>query len=280
MAEKARIVVTPKMRTAFRVFLITVAATLLPIAVLAIVGNSTRWPEPETPPQQGEAATPENHGEKQAHRADALARLIREPQNTWSNLAFVAGGAVLIAGGAGRMTRVIGVALVGVGIGSFLYHASASRTLRHLDVAAMYWLFLLAGASALGALRAQARAWLDRHAFALLAASLVAAVALTLARNVRLAGVKPFSLTIATGVTATLIIAALARVAWLQRSLPSAAAIVALFAAAVTCQLGDRPGGWLFAPGAPVQAHALRHVLSAAAMVLAVRLLDARPHQR
>lgn len=115
---------------------------------------------------------------------------------------------------------------------------------------------------------------LERRALTLLALGLPVAVLLALGRNVRLAGIKPFSLTLVTGVTATLMIAAVMRVAWRRRSFLVVSGIVALFALAVICQLGDRPGGWLFTPHAPLQAHAIWHVLAALATVLAVRSLE------
>jgi hypothetical protein len=55
---------------------------------------------------------------------------------------------------------------------------------------------------------------------------------------------------------------------------------VALFAVALACQIGDRPGAWLCAPTAVVQPHAIWHILSAAAFVLAVRVLDQHAARR
>lgn len=119
-------------------FLVVAAALAL---TLALVRDAARWPEAEVPPRQGEAV--QRGSTPPQHLPEALRRLVREPQNTWSNLAFVLGGAALVVTARLRMARGVGVSLVAVGIGSFLYHASASRTLRHLDVGAMYWLFLL-----------------------------------------------------------------------------------------------------------------------------------------
>lgn len=259
-----------------RAFLIGFIVSLGLGVALLLVGDPARWPEPEAPPRQGEAVEIDPAG-RVAHSAAALGRLVREPQNTWSNLAFVFGGAWLLMGAASRLARRLGLVLVAVGVGSFLYHASASRTLRHLDVAAMYWLFLLSGAFSLGGLRPRWRDALERHANALAAAGLAAAIALTLARNVRVAGLKPFSLTIATAGAAALLLGTLAVIARRQ-STPGAWArcggIVVVFAAAVACQLGDQPGQWGFAPHGMVQAHALWHGLAAAAFVLTVRMIE------
>ncbi|MFO1447939.1 MAG: hypothetical protein U1F61_07255 [Opitutaceae bacterium] len=97
-----------------------------------------------------------------------MSHLIREPQNTWSNLAYLAGGALLLGSSASsRSARSLGLALIGVGVGSFLYHASASRTLRHLDVGAMYWVFLSAILFSLGSVVPRFRIWTEKHGMAL-----------------------------------------------------------------------------------------------------------------
>lgn len=258
-------------RTLF-VFLAVSAALAL---TLLAVREGVRWPEAEVPPRQGEAvlrgSTPPQH------MPEALRRLVREPQNTWSNLAFVLGGAWLLVRGRLRMARAVGVALVVVGVGSFLYHASASRTLRHLDVGAMYWLFLLLAALALGNVAAVWRNWSEPRAALIAIGTALAAVGLTAGRNLVVLGMKPFSLTIATGLAATLTIASLVIAGWRRRTGRmgvAVAGVCALFAVALVCQLGDQPGRWLFNPGAVVQAHALWHVFSAAAVVGAVAVLD------
>ncbi len=208
---------------------------------------------------------------------EALRRLVREPQNTWSNLAFVLGGSGLLVAARLRMARAVGAALIAVGVGSFLYHASASRTLRHLDVGAMYWLFLLLGGLALGSVVAPCRNWCERRAGWLAVGTALAAVGLTVGRNLSVLGIKPLSLTIATGIAAALTIASLGIAGWRSRSgrtWAAVAGVYVLFAVALMCQLGDQPGRWLFRPGAAVQAHALWHIFSAAAVVGAVAVLD------
>lgn len=242
---------------------------------LYVVRDGTRWPASEVPPRQGEAVL--KGSTPPLHAPEALRRLVREPQNTWSNLAFVLGGAFLLAAARQRMARAVGVALVAVGIGSFLYHASASRTLRHLDVGAMYWLFLVLAVFAVGAVAANWRRWSESQAGWIASSTAVAAVALTAGRNLAVLGFKPFSLTLATGVAATLTIASLVIIGWRGRSARTWAAVAGvcvLFAGALTCQLGDQPGRWWFDPAARVQAHALWHVFSAAAVTGAVLILD------
>ncbi len=265
-------------KEAWRILLVTVVIVAGVLVVLAAVGRADRWPPPENPPRQGEAldAAALRRGQI-AHAAPALARLIREPENTWSNLAFVLGGAVLLVLASRRSAAVVGVALIAVGAGSFLYHASASRALRHLDVGAMYWLYLAAVIFAAGALSSRLRHHLDGHGVLLLLVPLLLAAAAASGRNLRILGFKPLALTVATTVAAGVLVTALLLTAWRRRTTAifiRVAVIVVLFTAAVICQVGDRPGGWLCDPEAAVQAHALWHVLSAAAFVLCIRTLD------
>jgi hypothetical protein len=256
-----------------RTLAITAAVTLGLLGTLAVIGTPERWAVPETPPRQGEAVAV---GDPTHHSPAALARLVREPQNTWSNLAFVLGGAWLISAGFRPTTRGLGLLLIAVGIGSFLYHASATRTLRHLDVGAMYWVFLLAALFSAAAWFERGR-WLDQRIALFLLLTGIAAVLLTVGRNFRVLGFKPFALDVATGTAAAILLTTLAAVAWRARSgamIGRAAVTVILFGTALACQIGDRPGGVFFSPGGLLQGHAVWHVLVAAAFVLAVHTIE------
>lgn len=258
-----------------RTLLVFLAVSVALWLTLFAVREGVRWPEAEVPPRQGEAV--QRGSTPPQHMPEALRRLVREPQNTWSNLAFVLGGAWLIAAGRLRMAQAVGVALIAVGIGSFLYHASASRTLRHLDVGAMYGLFLLLAGLAWASVAAEFRRWSEAYVGWIVLGTALAAVGLTAGRNFAMLGVKPFSLTIATGIAAAVTIGSLGVAGWRGRSgrtWAAVAGVCVLFAVALVCQLGDQPGRWLFNPGATVQAHALWHIFSGAAVVGAVTLLD------
>ena len=248
------------------------------VLTLFLVGDPGRWPAPEPRPYQSEAALPDGSGHSEA----ALARLIREPQNTWSNLAFVAGGALLLGTARTLRARTVGVPLIAVGIGSFLYHASASAQLRQLDVGAMYWLFGITAVHCVGVWLDKARPWTVARATLWLLATLAIAITLTLWRNVIVLGFKPLSLTVATGAAAAILIATLVRVTW--RSARTSrhvelAALLLVFAAAVFFQISDRPAAFLYRPRAFVQAHALWHVLAAVAFTWAIVVLDHMPDQ-
>jgi hypothetical protein len=260
-----------------RIGAITALVVVGLLGVLAGVRQPAAWPEPETPPQQGEAVEPGSISTRPVHSAVALARLVREPQNTWSNLAFVIGGAFLAGTATSRLSRLVGVAVIAVGVGSFLYHASASRELRHLDVAAMYWLFLMTTALCIGAVWPPWRAKLEAVAVAVFGVALIAAVLLTFARNVTVFGIKPFSLHAATAVTAAILILSLAQVARRLETIGAALqllGIVTVFGVAVACQTSDRPGRRFYRPDAIIQAHAVWHVLAAGTLVAAVKLLE------
>ena len=249
----------------------TVVAGLL--LVIAWVRDPARWPAAELIPCQGEAT----EAGRTAHSPRALGRLIREPQNTWSNVAYVFAGALLLGRAQVRLVRMTGVPLIAVGVGSFLYHASASATLRFLDVAAMYWLFalllLVGGSVAAPGVRSR----LDRTAVALMAGCAILGVGLALARNVTVCGLKPLGLTVATAMTAAVLVLTLARVIWRRSEVSGALqllGIVNVFGLAAFLQVSDRPGGAFYRPDATVQAHALWHALSAAAVLWAVGLLE------
>jgi hypothetical protein len=256
--------------------LIVATVTLGLALVLAAVGDPARWPLPESPPQQGEAAV--LHGP--THSSAALARLVREPQNTWSNLAFLMGGAWLVARARRRIIRRTGLALLAVGVGSFLYHASASRVWRQADVTAMNALFLCAATACVATWHGKAGDWIERRAGVILMVSFLAAIVVTAARNVSLFGFKPLSMHLLTALTAALMIISLAETARRRATLRGALALVAIvtiFGVAAACQLNDRPGGRFFRPEWPVQLHAVWHVLAAGAFTGAMRLLDGNP---
>jgi hypothetical protein len=261
-----------------KVLTVSAAVVGLLLLLLGLVGHGGKWPAVENPPGQGEAldARALQLGQV-SHSAAAIGRLIREPQNTWSNLAFVFAGAYLACCARLRMSRLAGVALMAVGVGSFVYHASASRALRHLDVAAVYGLFFATTLLAVGSVQARWSTRLEAHPGFWAAAGVAFAIIAAGARNVLVLGVKPLALSTVTAAASSMFVGALVFLAWRSRSRRAAVEVgvtVALLLAAVACQLGDRPGGWLLNPEAAVQAHALWHVLASAAVFVGVQLID------
>jgi hypothetical protein len=243
------------------------------LLALAWVRDPRNWPPEETTAYQGEAAEPSHT----THSPAALARLVREPQNAWSNLGFVLGGAFLLVHCRARAARGLGVALMSVGVGSFLYHASASTLLRQLDVGAMYWLFVLAGVYSVSVAWPPARRFAERNPRAIACAALMVAVLLAFMRNVTVGGLEPLSLTSSTATASAILALALALQVWRRENVAAALqflVIVTLFGVAVYLQRADRPGRPLYRPDALIQAHALWHILAATAFTWAIMLSD------
>jgi hypothetical protein len=74
-----------------------------------------------------------------AYQSRVAPAIIREPQNTWSNLAFVFVGAVIWMSDRRFFARLLAAALVALGLASGLYHASLIAAWRNVDVATMGW---------------------------------------------------------------------------------------------------------------------------------------------
>lgn len=75
------------------------------------------------------------------YRENNLCAWIRQPANTWSNLAYVIVGLWLLLqppARAGGVLMLIPFTAVVIGIGSFMYHASFSLLFQTVDLGAMY----------------------------------------------------------------------------------------------------------------------------------------------
>lgn len=270
-----------KRSLAYAALITAMVATVLWLFLYGL-WSPAAWPTPERPPKQGEAADVVRLPSGAAvHSPSALHRVVREPQNTWSNLGYVLVGALLAGRFPGRLLRGLALALIGVGVGSFLYHASASSALRAVDVGAMYWLYGHCALLAAASLWARFGAWCERWAVTLTTGLLIGSAAVTFHRQEQIWGVRPFEITlVTTEVVILFAVAILANVIrvrrWSALGWPSVSAI--LFAAAAAFQVGDRPDGWCWNPRGTVQGHALWHLLSAAAIGIAVwSLADSRP---
>jgi hypothetical protein len=251
------------------VVLTAVVAGMLVLVLLA-VNNLASWPAPESPPRQGEALDPMALAVGRVVHSDAaMSRLVREPFNTWTNLAFVLVGSVLLFRRGAPVLVHAGVALIAVGIGSFLYHASASRTLRHLDVGAMYWIYGVLIVLGLGAVFPRIAAIYHRFHAACCVLIPILAVIVTVYRNVRIAGWKPFDLSLVTGIAAAVAGVGMAVVSVRTGRWAQTLVSLFLFGVSVVLQIGDRPGGWWCDPTSIIQAHGMWHVLGAIACGLA-----------
>ena len=240
------------------------------------------WGPAEIPKAQGEAIDKSFASSSGGlrYRSSVVAAVIREPENTWSNLAFVFAGLVVAAHDRRIFGRLFGTALVALGIASGLYHASLLSALRTFDVGMMGWAVFSLGCLGWFAV---GRTWAATSIVALESSSAqltvglagaVLAVATAIFRNtVKIAGVKAFDSTYVTvtGIGVVLLFLAGGMVVAAQK-LPAGRIptnrILGLFlvvGAAIIFQLGDHPGKWLFQPESLIQAHAAWHILMALA---------------
>lgn len=78
---------------------------------------------------------------------EELCAWIEQPANTWSNLAYVLVGVLLVVlalRARRKSLALIGAIEITVGVGSFLFHASSTRLFEVVDVGAMYLFSLYA----------------------------------------------------------------------------------------------------------------------------------------
>jgi hypothetical protein len=259
------------------------AAGLIIAVLLEMLVGPDAWPPTENPPRQCEAVLPASllSEGRAIHSPEALARVVREPQNTWTSLFYVAAAALVSLRTRGRLLRGwLPASLVALGLGALLYHASATREWRHPDVAALFWVYLMLGVVATRRaphISPKVGEWLERHAHVVGFATGLAAIALTYFRNVRLFGIKLLHVHVTTGTIITVISLVLLGVC-LQRGerwrWAFTVSALLLVLAGVILQVADHPGGWLALPTAAIQPHAVWHLLSAASVVLAVEALE------
>lgn len=243
------------------------------------------WEKPDFPKAQCEALdaaslAPSTNGTLAAsYQERIVTAIIREPQDTWSNLAFVFVGALIAAHDRRVFARLLGVALITLGLGSGLYHASLRPVWRGMDVATMAWVSFSVCCHGYTIVwprdndspdTARRRLW-----FGLIGGALVMTAAI-FRTDIRIFGVKPFGtlyMTVA-GILAALGLSLIgmfrAKRARPEFRLPLARLALALVvvAAAMMCQLNDHPGHCFCAPESPVQAHAVWHVLMAVAIAM------------
>jgi hypothetical protein len=253
-------------------FTATVAAALW--VFLYYLWTPDRWPSVEPIPKQAEAIDPVQLANGViVHAHAAVCCVVREPQNTWSNLMFVFVGALIA--GYFRQPLLYGpaLALVGVGLGSFLYHASASLLLRAVDVGAMLWLYGQMAVLCAIIFFPRLAPWCKRYSALITASIFVVCVLVTLNRimhvlNFRLPGISTMTIGIAILVGTAFNWEALCARDWHKLAWPAAS--FALFALAAAFQIGDRPNGWYCNPHNTIQGHAVWHIFSGIACGVAV----------
>jgi hypothetical protein len=199
-----------------------------------------------------------------------LNRLIREPQNTLSNLPYALAGLAILLAGRKTVSIGLGLAAIFLGFGSGLYHASLLPEWRMVDILGVYavlYLLLLMGAATIA----------GRLADPVLAPILaigawLAAIYTGVHRNdIRVFGVKLFDSTyvFVAGVALGCLLAVLAYKRAGNRS--SYLRIMAIFVVSTSLSfaggIGDRFGGFWAAPELIIQGHAVWHTFGAVSLL-------------
>ncbi len=220
-----------------------------------------------------------------SYDAEALARTVREPQNAWSNLGYLAVAIWIFCSFRTPEMRWLAGSVAALGIGSLLYHASGSRALRHFDIAGMYWVYETILLLSLVSWRHEVRQRVTSVRVLRISAALLPfeATALTVFRNIRVFGFKPLHISVGTGVTSGLAAALLFQICIHRRDVRSwilLGAALTLLTVGLVLQIGDRPGGWWCLPGAPIQPHALWHLAGAGCLAFSASLLSGPDRHR
>lgn len=252
-----------------RATVITGVAALI-VWIAAKLVRPEIWP-PVSRPEQCECLSLADWPSQVVYAPAALQHTIREPQNTWTCFAYLFAACIIVQRWRAPPGAWAALAIAALGLGAFLYHASGSRTLRHLDMGALYWVYAMIVTLAAH----QAWAVKVRSQHAPISAGMIGlgtllfAVVATTFRNVRVFDVKPLHVSVTTAVTATLAALLMAYVAWQLRQRRHCVLLgvaLTLLGVGVCLQVFDRPGNWLCDPDALVQPHALWHLASAACL--------------
>ncbi len=247
------------------------------LAVVALRFNPRGhfWLAVEPPKAQGEAYDPAKL--RTALRANediflpaSVDRLVREPQDTWSNLGYAATGLAILLAARTRLGRSVGWACVGLAISSGMYHASLLPEWRLIDILGVYAALFT---TLIFCIAAMTRWPSARNEGIIVVATWLAAILAGVHRNdVRWGGFKPLdSTTIVVGamiVGLGVTLLARQRVPAERRSRYHATLAVGLLGAVVSIigGLGDRFGSFWCNPEALIQGHAVWHLGGALAL--------------
>ncbi|PTY02673.1 hypothetical protein DB347_23460 [Opitutaceae bacterium EW11] len=209
-----------------------------------------------------------------------LKRVIREPQNTVSNLAYVAVGVAVLFAARRRMSRAFGTACVFLGIGSGFYHVSLLPQWRMLDILGVYAvLFCLigVGVAALGR-------WKKKDGMVAIACWGVAFWTGIHRNDIRIHGFKLLDSkhVVIASVAIGFACAALCffrvknrRRYWARLAVLAPTAALAFFGGSA-----DRYGGAWAAPDALIQGHTVWHVAGAIALLAAYEVFSMTGYDR
>ncbi len=248
------------------------------------------WSGVEPPKAQCEAYDPHKLGSMDRLSPDIydpakLSRLLREPQNTLSNLPYAVAGLAILFAARRPASKGLGWSLIFLGFGSGMYHASLQAEWRMIDILGVYavlyavgWIGLCHSIPAIGRYRA-----LETSGTL---AAFLAAVWTGIHRNdVRWGGIKVFDSTyvFVAGVAlgCTLMLLALLRTPAPRSHLLRPLTIMLLAAPlSFAGGIGDRFGGFWAAPEAWIQGHTVWHSLGAVALAAAYEVFAAAGFDR
>jgi hypothetical protein len=210
-------------------------------------------------------------------------RLLREPQNTLSNLPYAVVGLAVFLAGRRRLSQAFGISCVFLSIGSGLYHASLLPEWRLVDILGVYVALFVLVAIGVDALSGKTR----NEGRELICGSVVwlAAFATGIHRNdIRFFGVKLFDSTYVVVIAVTLA-SLLALFTYLKtkdyRRYYLALASLAIAAPiAIAGGLGDRFGGFLASPDALIQGHSVWHSFGALGLLAAYEIFASTGYDR
>ncbi len=255
---------------------------LLPVFAIAVAlakinpaGNF--WGGVETPKAQCEAYDAIQLGRLPAlspevYDSEKLNRVIREPQNTLSNLPYIAVGLAVFLAARHLLTRAWALGCIFLGVGSGLYHASLLSEWRLIDILGVY--VALFGLIAIGLGSIARSPTQPRQKLATSGLIWVAAFWTGIHRNdVRLGGIKPFDSTYvvvaAITLSSVLALTALRRTKDRKHYFRSLVALIIAAPLAFMGGLEDRFGGFLANPEALIQGHSVWHALGALSLLAA-----------
>lgn len=280
---------SPGRRSAlFRALVYSSPALALLIAVLAWNPSGDFWGAVEFPKAQCEAYDARTlcetkHLSEAVYAPAKLARLIREPQNTITNLAYATAGLAILLAARRPAGRSLGCAAIFLGVGSGLYHASLVPEWRLIDILGVYavlFALLFVGASVV------VSAWQQpRFAWSGVVASWAVAIFTGAHRNdIRWWGIKPFDSTYVMIVSVALgcgmALAARTRVQDRRRYLHATVVLAVAAPLAFVGGQADRFGGFWATPEALIQGHAVWHTLGAVAILAAYEIFAATGFDR
>jgi hypothetical protein len=235
------------------------------------------WGGVEPPKAQAEAYDPVRLAQAknlttEIYSLTALNRLVREPQNTISNLAYLFTGLAILRASVTTVGQSLGLACGFLAVGSGIYHASLLPEWRLIDILGVY--AVLFTAVFLGCCTFRPRWAHGRQGFVTAAAIWVTALAAGIFRNdVRIFGFKLLDSTYVVVGLVTLGVS-LAIFAW-GRVAPekhrgyrfALGAVAVCSTIAFAGGLGDRFGGFYCNPEGLVQGHALWHTFGGLALL-------------